>query len=371
MQVLVATDGSKFGKWALEWVARLPLAEPPSVKVIHILDLGALRAPFMVQPVVAGTERYLKAEVAKFLKQAKRTKAEAAALLKSFRLKGRVVTERGPIAATIVESAKRGVQLVAIGSRGLDAIDRFMLGSVSTHVVHHVSCSVLVVREAPPPLRSVLLAVDGSAASKRAVQFLLRTMTPMPASRERAPEPLSVTVVHAMPFLNYPGSRPGGSVFPKTARGRVPRRPSIDDRKSGRRDPQSRRDARRRFDRHRCERAGCRRAVSPRQRVDEGCPACPLFRPGREMKPPTNKSRVGLMVLLCFCVLFQMLGVPAPLLDAGGAFDVGESSIQEGWSIQSTHVELPRSSCYVLIDHSHRSMCVPILAGALFRPPLS
>ena len=213
MQVLVATDGSKFGKWALEWVARLPLAEPPSVKVIHILDLGALRAPFMVQPVVAGTERYLKAEVAKFLKQAKRTKAEAAALLKSFRLNGRVVTERGPIAATIVESAKRGVQLVAIGSRGLDAIDRFMLGSVSTHVVHHVSCSVLVVREAPPPLRSVLLAVDGSAASKRAVQFLLRTMTPMPASRERAAEPLSVTVVHAMPFLNYPELRHAGAAL--------------------------------------------------------------------------------------------------------------------------------------------------------------
>lgn len=213
MQVLVATDGSKFGKWALEWVARLPLAEPPSVKVIHILDLGALRAPFMVQPVVAGTERYLKAEVAKFLKQAKRTKEEAAALLKSFRLKGRVVTERGPIAATIVESAKRGVQLVAIGSRGLDAIDRFMLGSVSTHVIHHVSCSVLVVREAPEHLRRVVLAVDGSAASKRAVQFLLRTMTPMPASREGAPEPLSVTVVHAMPFLNYPELRHAGAAL--------------------------------------------------------------------------------------------------------------------------------------------------------------
>ena len=213
MQVLVATDGSKFGKWALEWVARLPLAEPPSVKVIHVLDLGALRAPFMVQPVVAGTERYLKAEVAKFLNQAKRTKEEAAALLKSCRLKGRVVTERGPIAATIVEAAKRGVQLVAIGSRGLDAIDRFMLGSVSTHVIHHVSCSVLVVREAPQPLRRLLLAIDGSAASKRAVQFVLRTMRPMPASGEGGHEAVSVTVVHAMPFLNYPELRHAGAAL--------------------------------------------------------------------------------------------------------------------------------------------------------------
>lgn len=215
MQVLVATDGSKFGKWALEWVARLPLAEPPSVKVVHIVDLGVLRAPFMVQPVVAGTERYLKAEVAKFLQQAKRTKEEAAALLKSLRLKGRVVTERGPVAATIVRSAKRGVQLVAIGSRGLDALDRFMLGSVSSHVMHQVSCSVLVVREAPRALRRVVLAVDGSAASKRALQFLLRSMTPMPATGGRAQEPVTVTVVHAMPFLNYPELREAGAALVK------------------------------------------------------------------------------------------------------------------------------------------------------------
>ena len=80
---------------------------------------------------------------------------------------------------------------------------------------------------------------------------------------------------------------------------------------------------------------------------------------------------VGLVLLLCVFVFFQMLGVPAPLLNAGGSFDLGESSVQEGWSIHSTHVEGPRSFCYVRIDESHRSLCVPILAGALFRPPLS
>src|SRR5262245_51740489 len=117
MDVLVATDGSKFGRWALEWIARLPLAQAPTVKVITIVDLQALRSPFMLQPVMAGTERYLKAEVSKFLKQAKRAKEEATARLKSLRLKGRVVTERGPVAATIVDKAKRGVALVAIGSR--------------------------------------------------------------------------------------------------------------------------------------------------------------------------------------------------------------------------------------------------------------
>jgi hypothetical protein len=89
------------------------------------------------------------------------------------------------------------------------------------------------------------------------------------------------------------------------------------------------------------------------------------------MTHPVNKSRIGLMLLLCLCVFFQMLGVPAPLLDAGSSFETGESSIQEGWSIQSSHFEMLRSSCYMLVDESHRSVRVPILSGALFRPPVS
>jgi nucleotide-binding universal stress UspA family protein len=205
MRVIVATDGSKYGKWALEWVARLPLAEAPTVKVVHVVDLQTLRAPFMLQPMMAGTERYLKAEVAKFVKHAKRAKQEATAAMKSLRLTGRVVTERGPVAATIVKAAQRGVQLLAVGSRGLDALDRFMLGSVSTHVIHHSPCSVLVVREAPRTIRRAVLAIDGSAASKRAVQFLVRMMNPTTTARRQ--EPMIVTVTHAMPFLNYPELR--------------------------------------------------------------------------------------------------------------------------------------------------------------------
>ena len=211
MNVLVATDGSKFGKWALGWIVQLPLVQAPTVKVLHIVDIAALRAPFIMQPVVVGTERYLKAEIARMEAHAKKAKQEATDMMKSLHLSGRVVIERGPVAATIIKAAKRGVQLVAVGSRGLDALDRFMLGSVSSHVIHHVACSVLVVREAPRPIRQVVLAIDGSAASKKAVQFLLRSMR----SWEDVPdqEPLTVTVAHVMPFLKYPELRGAGKAM--------------------------------------------------------------------------------------------------------------------------------------------------------------
>jgi nucleotide-binding universal stress UspA family protein len=43
-------------------------------------------------------------------------------------------------------AAKQHADLIVMGAKGLGAIDRFLLGSVSTRVVQHANCSVLVVR---------------------------------------------------------------------------------------------------------------------------------------------------------------------------------------------------------------------------------
>jgi nucleotide-binding universal stress UspA family protein len=43
-------------------------------------------------------------------------------------------------------AAKQHADLIVMGAQGLGAIARFLLGSVSTRVVQHSSCSVLVVR---------------------------------------------------------------------------------------------------------------------------------------------------------------------------------------------------------------------------------
>ena len=63
MNVLVATDGSKYGRWALSWAAKLPLVESPKVTALHVLDVATLRAPVLAQPVMAGNERYIQEEV--------------------------------------------------------------------------------------------------------------------------------------------------------------------------------------------------------------------------------------------------------------------------------------------------------------------
>jgi nucleotide-binding universal stress UspA family protein len=57
-------------------------------------------------------------------------------------------------------------------------------------------------------VRQIVLAIDGSSASKKAVRFLVRHFNPASAGPDQ--EPVMVTVVHVMPFLKYPELREAG-----------------------------------------------------------------------------------------------------------------------------------------------------------------
>jgi nucleotide-binding universal stress UspA family protein len=208
MKILAATDGSKHGRWAIEWLAEMPFAVQPVVRVLHVIDVASVRAPFMIQPMIVGTERYIQSEVKRMETAAKSTKKESEGLLSTLGLPGTVTIDQGGVAATIMKHAQRGVGLLSIGSRGLDALDRFMLGSISNHALHHAPCSVLVVKEGSRPVRRVVLGIDGSAASDKAVKFLMRNVNPIPDGPDR--KPVMVTVTHAVPYFKYPEVKEAG-----------------------------------------------------------------------------------------------------------------------------------------------------------------
>jgi nucleotide-binding universal stress UspA family protein len=214
MKVIAGIDGSKYGRWATEWIAQLPFASPPQVTALHVVDVVSLRAPFVVQPVVIGNEHFIQTEIKRLETRGKKVAAETKTLLSSLHLKGRVVTERGTITTSILRRATGRDRMVVLGSRGLDALDRFMLGSVSTRVTLHAPCSVLVVKEAPRLLRRVVLATDGSKSSEKALQFLLRKMRSAKMNPDKGGgEAITVTVVHVMPFLRYPEVKKTGNAL--------------------------------------------------------------------------------------------------------------------------------------------------------------
>ena len=98
----------------------------PSLSVVHVM-------PFMRYPEVKEAGRKLVDQSIQKLIKAGFT-AEP-------------VCQLGNPAEEIMEVAsKHHADLIVMGAKGLDAVSRFLLGSVSTRVVQHANCSVLVVR---------------------------------------------------------------------------------------------------------------------------------------------------------------------------------------------------------------------------------
>jgi nucleotide-binding universal stress UspA family protein len=203
MKVVIGVDGSKYSRWALEWIAQLPLAIPHRVVALHAIDLSALKAPVMFQPMVVGNEPFIQAEVKRLGKKAEEVAAETKRSLDFFNLQGRVMIEKGAPADIIVKRARRG-DFVMVGHRGLTGLDRFMLGSVSTKVALHAPCSVLVVKQPSRPIRKILLATDGSKNSNKGLRFLLRDM--------RSAN-IEILVTHVMPFLRYSEQNEAGKAL--------------------------------------------------------------------------------------------------------------------------------------------------------------
>jgi len=210
MDVLVATDGSKYGRWGLDWLAKLPFVESLQVTVLHVLDLHAIRAPrgpFLSQ---AGSERYRQKEIQRMEARSATIIKKATQQLASLKLTGTARKEQGDIAPTILKRAPKRDGLLVVGSQGLDALDRFMLGSVSTDLIHHATCPVFVVKDEAAPLRRLTLAIDGSEASAKALAFVLAKFRPDRSTGKGGRVPIQVTVIHVMPFIRYPELKEAG-----------------------------------------------------------------------------------------------------------------------------------------------------------------
>lgn len=91
----------------------------------------------------------------------------------------RVRVADGPPAAAIIRAARRDrADVIVMGWRGHGVVRRLLTGSVSRDVVRVAPCSVLVVRRAVRNVSTVVIGVDGSEQSARAVEFAIRLQAP-------------------------------------------------------------------------------------------------------------------------------------------------------------------------------------------------
>ena len=107
-----------------------------------------------------------------------------------------------------------GADLIMVGSHGLSALGRFLLGSVAHGVLRSASCSVEIVRPSPQgrPASTrgmkILVATDGSDCSRKATRAIANR--PWPAdSQMRILSVVELPVVQTTPSPAY-------SVYPDT-----------------------------------------------------------------------------------------------------------------------------------------------------------
>jgi nucleotide-binding universal stress UspA family protein len=161
-RVLLATDGSADARAAAEWLAAFPL--PADTRVLVLAAVALPPSPLDI-PTVREFERAL-------LDDGRRTADEAAARLGPRFGAAEVRVVPGDPREEIVRAAEEwAADLVVVGARGLGAVATALLGSVSLAVARHAPCAVLVVRPHPAPLRSAVVAIDGSAGAEEAARF--------------------------------------------------------------------------------------------------------------------------------------------------------------------------------------------------------
>tara|TARA_R110001583_G_scaffold80855_6_gene216483 strand:- start:10125 stop:10595 length:471 start_codon:yes stop_codon:yes gene_type:complete len=147
MKILLAIDGSKYSKVAVDELMQMTFAPDTEVRIVTVFENVLLGAPGPV-PMGGLPSDYEKAILAE-KKSAKDTVEHAAQLLKkNTQLVVTTAVLNGlPKHAILEEAEAFNAALIVVGSQGHGAVSRFLLGSVSQSLSMHADCSVLIVRK--------------------------------------------------------------------------------------------------------------------------------------------------------------------------------------------------------------------------------
>jgi len=191
-RILVAMDFSRHAQRAFEWagaLARRFSAELELVTSVFVVPFSAVPGGYAA-PVSdlysarAATERRLDEVVAEL----------ASAGLRAHY----TVLHEDPSSGLCALALEKGVDLIALGTRGRGGLAHVLLGSVAERVARLAHCPVLTVHEevsAPRPLRKLLVPSDFSDPAAGALAL----------ARELVEPGGSITVLHAIQPVLAPG----------------------------------------------------------------------------------------------------------------------------------------------------------------------
>ena len=136
-RVLVAVEDRDDAGRIVKWLTQHPFANPAEIRVVHaVAPIGVIEpyAGLEINAWLQDVQRYAEELV----------QSTASKLLNTHYKVTTAVIQGNP--TTVIEQEAKDMDLVVVTSHGRTGLSRFLLGSVSHAVVHHVTCPVLVLR---------------------------------------------------------------------------------------------------------------------------------------------------------------------------------------------------------------------------------
>ncbi|WP_406065020.1 universal stress protein [Micromonospora sp. NBC_00860] len=193
--VVVGVDGSESALRAVRLAATEAARRNRPLRVVHGFIWPLLHVPVSPAPDAppGGGLRHRAEELVEAAVN------EAEATVPGLSASGEIID--GEAAAVLVGESPSAA-LIVLGDRGLGGFSALVVGSVAVQVAAYADCPVLVARGTERPDEPVLVAVDGSDASRRAADFAAETAV----SRG-----VPLVAVHA---YRHPGSSGPGDMQP-------------------------------------------------------------------------------------------------------------------------------------------------------------
>ncbi len=140
-KILLGYDGSENSKRALARAIELSRDSNAELAIIYFVDLVAFQT-FAAKHLLAELRDSMVAEAEKLVTDAALTAKQGGVS----GVRTLVMQNRDPADAILSAAVEEAADLIVVGRRGVKGVERFLLGSVSSRIVDHSKCDVLVVK---------------------------------------------------------------------------------------------------------------------------------------------------------------------------------------------------------------------------------
>lgn len=143
-RVMVAFDGSKDSVKAVQLAASLTRKFDAELTIVHVFSspaIGLSAASGMPVPDYGEMEEASKEAGRKVLERGLKLASEA-----GVKAEGELLESPSVVEALVTFASNHKEELIVVGTRGMTGFKKLILGSVSTGLISHAHCPVLVAR---------------------------------------------------------------------------------------------------------------------------------------------------------------------------------------------------------------------------------